>query len=27
LNPNEDEKTVKIVADDFFSMQALLNKM
>ena len=26
LNPNEDEKTVKIVAADFFSMQALLNR-
>lgn len=26
LNPNEEEKIIKIVAEDFFSMQALLNK-
>lgn len=26
LNPNEDEKTAKIIADDFFDMQNLLNK-
>lgn len=27
LNPNEDEKTAKIVTDDFFSAQAILNKI
>ncbi|MHC1717733.1 MAG: C45 family autoproteolytic acyltransferase/hydrolase [Acidaminococcaceae bacterium] len=27
LNPNEEEKSCKIIADDFFSAQAILNKM
>lgn len=27
LNPNEEEKSCRIVADDFFSAQALLNKI